>query len=1099
MNRKTTFLSLFVVLVISLALTCPDAVADTIYVKEGGTGSGTSWDDAYGDLQDGLDDADPCDVIWVAEGTYYPTSDYGLGIGDRGKHFRMKNGVKIYGGFPDTWDPDMTDRDPNRYETILSGELGTTQDPNDNCYHVFYHPNGLSLDHSAILDGFIITGGNANGPYQHVFGGGMYNDYHNSPTVMNCTFRGNSADEGGGMSNTYSSPNVINCTFFNNSAGDAGGMYNYDGSNPTVAGCTFSGNSADHYGGGMTNYFFSNPTVTDCTFEGNLAERGGGMANAVGMVQFGDPTVINCIFSGNTAIYEGGGMFNYRTCPIITGCTLTGNWGGSGGGMYNTYSSNPIVTNCIIWGNNASSGGNEIALIESSTIDVAYCDVQGGQAGIYDDGSGNTINWGSGNIDADPEFVDPNGLDGIVGTEDDNLRLSEGSACIDAGNNSAVTGLTDPDGHRRIIDGDGDGEAFVDMGAYEYYGPDYEPIVIYVNTGALGGCKNGLSWEDAFISLQDALDAAMISDEIWVAQGIYKPSVEVGGMGERYKTFQMKNGVKIYGGFPDNGDPGMADRDPNMYETILSGDLNGDDGLGLFYENKSDNCYHVFYHPDSLSLETSAIIDGFTIIGGKGKADGSLPHDCGGGMYNYNSSPTVTNCTFNDNSAKYGCGMWNEQSSPTVTDCTFSGNWACGGWLFHGYGGGMCNHVYSSPTVTGCKFSKNIALSGGGICNSWYSNPIVADCTFTSNSAEFEGGGMTNFDCSPIVTNCTFSSNIAGLGGGFWNYNSSPAITNCTLTDNWASSGGGMCNYNSSPTVANCILWGNTAPSGNEIGLEISSTINIAYCDVEDGQAGIYDDGSGNTINWGSSNIDTNPLFIRNGHLDDNGTPDVLYDDIWIDGNYRLQEDSPCIDTGDNSVVDANSTDLDGNWRILDGDGDGEAIVDLGAYEVAVPPVAVEMKFTPQALNPGSQGNWVKAHLVLPEGFGVDDVDAGTPAEIEQLGIESEYMDVFINEEGLVEIEAAFRRGDFCGGVDFGPAEVTVTSRLIDGRYLCGTDIIKIISNKLKYIDSVASRWLETDCAGPDWCGGLDVNRDSVVNFVDFALLDGCCIEIISQ
>ncbi len=122
---------------------------------------------------------------------------------------------------------------------------------------------------------------------------------------------------------------------------------------------------------------------------------------------------------------------------------------------------------------------------------------------------------------------------------------------------------------------------------------------------------------------------------------------------------------------------------------------------------------------------------------------------------------------------------------------------------------------------------------------------------------------------------------------------------------------------------------------------------------------------------------------------------------------------------------------------------------------------------------------------------------ANTLAEIEQLGIESEYMNVFINEEGLVEIEAAFRRGDFCGGVDYGPAEVTVTSRLIDGRYLYGTDIIRIIRNKLEYIDFVASRWLETNCGGPDWCGGLDVDWDSVVDFVDFALLDGCCIEII--
>ena len=108
--------------------------------------------DAFTSLQDGLDRAVRGDEIWMAEGTYYPTSDYGRGIGDRGKHFRLKNGVVIYGGFPNTGDPGWFDRDPNQYETIISGDIGIRDDPSDNCYHVFYHPSGSYLDRDTKVD-----------------------------------------------------------------------------------------------------------------------------------------------------------------------------------------------------------------------------------------------------------------------------------------------------------------------------------------------------------------------------------------------------------------------------------------------------------------------------------------------------------------------------------------------------------------------------------------------------------------------------------------------------------------------------------------------------------------------------------------------------------------------------------------------------------------------------------------------------------------------------------------------------------------------------------------------------------------------------------
>ena len=155
------------------------------------------------------------------------------------------------------------------------------------------------------------------------------------------------------------------------------------------------------------------------------------------------------------------------------------------------------------------------------------------------------------------------------------------------------------------------------------------------------------------------------------------------------------------------------------------------------------------------------------------------------------------------------------------------------------------------------------------------------------------------------------------------------------------------------------------------------------------------------------------------------------------------------------------------------------------------------MKLVPQALNPGSQGSWVKAHFVLPTGFTVDDVDTSRPAEIEQFQIQSENMDVFVNNKDLVEVIASFDRRAFCG---IGPfeGEVVVDGFLTSGRKFRGSDTIKILKDKLKQLGVVASNWLSV-CGGPDWCDGADLDQDTVVNFVDVALLDGCCFEVIKD
>ncbi len=265
-----------------------------------------------------------------------------------------------------------------------------------------------------------------------LWAGGMYNRENSSPTVSNCTFSGNTARYGGGMFNQWSSsPTMTDCIFTGN---DGGGMLNYDNSNPMLTNCTFSGNSANSLGGGMYNDN-SSPTLTDCTFTGNTADRGGGMYN-----HSSSPRVTNCTFAGNSANDAdygcGGGMENYYySSPTVTNCTFTGNSAhadySGGGGMSNGYYSNPTVTNCILWANSATETGDEIYNY-SSDPNFMYCDIAGsGGSGGWDSLFGTD---GGGNIDVDPMFVDPNGADGVIGTEDDDLRLQPSSPCIDTGN-----------------------------------------------------------------------------------------------------------------------------------------------------------------------------------------------------------------------------------------------------------------------------------------------------------------------------------------------------------------------------------------------------------------------------------------------------------------------------------------------------------------------------------------------------------------------------------------------------------------------------------------------------------------------------------------
>jgi hypothetical protein len=397
------------------------------YVDAAATGNndGSSWHDAFADLQDALAVAATGDEIWVAAGLYKPTADET----DREAAFHLLNGVALYGGFAGD-ESERHERDWEINTTVLSGDIdnndltdshGVVTDTVNivgaNSYHLVV---GSGTDETAVLDGFAITAGLGNGehvsPCGPACGGGMYT-IAGSPSLTNITFSGNRATWGGAMFNTnLSNPDLNHVTFVSNSADqDGGGMYNWQNSSPILNNVVFSNNSA-HWGGGM-NSNDDSPKLVNVIFVGNSAAVGGGgisasnshadltgvsfignSANTTGGGFYnisGNPTLSNVSFSGNNAGRQGGGMVNRSGSPNLTGVAFSGNSAGNeGGGMFNLNSSNPSLIAVIFEGNSAGQNGGGMQNTSSSNPTLTNVIFSGNSAGYHGGGmiNGNDSN-----------------------------------------------------------------------------------------------------------------------------------------------------------------------------------------------------------------------------------------------------------------------------------------------------------------------------------------------------------------------------------------------------------------------------------------------------------------------------------------------------------------------------------------------------------------------------------------------------------------------------------------------------------------------------------------------------------------------------------
>ena len=421
--------------------------------------------------------------------------------------------------------------------------------------------------------------------------------------------------------------------------------------------------------------------------------------------------------------------------------------------------------------------------------------------------------------------------------------------------------------------------------------------VIFVDSRA-GGANDGSCWADAYNFLQDALAEAWSSAkplEIRVAQGVYRPDEgQQQTAGDRGATFDLISGVTLKGGYCGFGEADPNGRDPNLYPSVLSGDLNGDDAAVdnaedlLSEPTRADNSYHV---TTARFTARTGVLDGFVVSSGKAAGQWWEGHKGGGllvvGGAPTDSQPVIVDCTFVDNSATDG-GAILSTGSPTLINCRFINNAATrGGGLYH---------AGFDISLNNCIFLDNYATDGGA---SYVERPLssIDNCVFKRNSAGHGGALYLRYSWSSEVTNCIFIANCATDGGGMYNDQSSPTLTNCTFSGNSATRDGGAMyiDRNASAKLTNCILW---ADIPQETYMHLLSGVSVATCsNIQDGWPGV-------------TNTSVDPCFAQLGYWCLDGTPEDPKDDFWVDGDYHLKSQAGRWDPQTQSWVKDDVTSL---------------------------------------------------------------------------------------------------------------------------------------------------------------------------------------------
>ncbi|MEQ9617373.1 MAG: FG-GAP-like repeat-containing protein [Phycisphaerales bacterium] len=882
----------------------------------------------FNDIQPAIMAASPGDTIVVNPGNYSP-------IDFLGKPITVRSSNPI-----DPFVVDNTIIDAFGKQSVVEFQSGEGND--------------------AVLDGFTITGGDStNGGGIFVDGagpsirncviemnqasgggGGIYLSDAFLTTIEHCTFDTNTSSAGGAIMVTNFSDDVLisGCAFLGNSAvggPEAGGaIFVESGLATIIVGCTFTSNSAPLGGAIHVNSGAAAALalVEGCIFTMNTAGSGGAIwssgtdfdcvqssfvSNSAtdiggGVALQNSSRAINCIFDDNSSTNQGGGAYLFSDFSEVTNCTIVNNTASDGGGVFHA-DADAIISNSIIVGNTPDQ-------IDQATIsiNVNFNIVEGGFSG-------------TGNIDADPLFVDESS---------GNFRLMSGSPAIDAASNNLFPGnLTmDFDGNDRFVDDPnvadtGDGTApIIDMGAFESQG------AMFFTVDDDGPAD--------FSSIQAAIDAAMTGAVISVMPGTYNEVINYNG---KDIAVESTNGPDV---------------------TIIDGNMMG--SVVVFDSGESNN----------------ATLDGFTITNGSSSSgggifvSGSSPEirNCditnntvglrGGGVYvEAGGSPFFDFCDISSNDAGAtgrGGGINVEgASSLTILNSSISMNTAERG------GGIQCVDNGSSVDAQNCQFVGNAATNLGGAGNHGNCTADYTNCIFENNTATNGGGALNYFVSDGQIANCLAFDNSGATGGAFRVIDSSiVSIINTTVTENSGTSGGGLhLDLDADAIVDNSIFWNN----GTEIVVnDVNSSALVQFSNIQGGFAG-------------AGNIDADPVFANASADDfslapfspaiDAGDNSAVPGGITMDlaGLDRFFDVTQIDDTGNGAapIVDMGAFESQGPMTFLVDQGGGGDFTTIEAAVAAAPNGSI-ININPATYTPPSQINFGTKNLqLIGQGGGV--------------------------------------------------------------------------------------------------------------------------------